>query len=333
MNKSIDISHRTIFFIAAFLAILWLIFQIKEVILLLFIAIIFMSALAPLIEYMTKWKIPKGLAIGISYLAIIALVGFLLTIIITPLSNQTSNLVFSLPETIAKISPTLGVDQTLVQEELTNISQHAVSFIIAAFSNFLTLISVAVLTFYLLLDRERLHNLITSLTPHQKERTGKLIKEIENKLGAWLRGQVVLSLVIGTMSFILLFLLGIPFALPLAILAGAMEVVPVIGPIISAIPAILVAYVSSPALALFVGIGYFAIQQAENHFIVPQVMRRAVGLNPLIVLLAIAIGGRLLGITGGLLAVPITVVVQVILEEYLGIELDEYPEIKSSPKG
>ncbi len=95
-----------------------------------------------------------------------------------------------------------------------------------------------------------------------------------------------------------------------------MELVPVIGPIISAIPAIILASLVSPALAAIVALGYFAIQQTESHIIVPQVMKKALGINPLVVILAIAIGGKLLGIAGALLAVPITVVVQVILEDY-----------------
>ncbi len=329
MNRSIDISHKTILFIFGFIAALWLLFQIKEVILILFVAIIFMSALSPLVDNMTRRKIPMGLAIAVSYLIVVAIVGVLVTLIVTPLTNQTTNLVFNLPQTFEKISPAFGLDKELIQTEITNISQHAVTFTLTVFSNFLTLISVAVLTFYLLLDRERLYRLLTSLSPRQKEKTQKLIQKIESKLGGWLRGQIILSFVIGLMSYILLFAFNVPYALPLAILAGIMEVIPVIGPIISAIPAILIAYVTSPALALFIGLGYFAIQQAENHFIVPQVMKRAVGLNPLIVILAIAVGGRLLGVAGGLLAVPITVVLQILLEEYLEVDLDTYSHVKS----
>lgn len=329
MNRSIDISHKTILFIFGFIAALWLLFQIKDVILILFVAIIFMSALSPLVDLMTRGKIPKGLAIGVSYLIVVAMVGLLVTLIVTPLTNQTTNLFFNLPQTIEKISPALGLDMEVIQREITNISQHAVTFTLTVFSNFLALISVAVLTFYLLLDRERLYRLLTSLSPRQKEKTQKLIQKIESKLGAWLRGQIILSFVIGLMSYILLFAFNVPYALPLAILAGIMEVIPVIGPIISAIPAILITYVTSPALALFIGLGYFAIQQAENHFIVPQVMKRAVGLNPLIVILAIAVGGRLLGVAGGLLAVPITVVIQILLEEYLEVDLDTYSHVKT----
>lgn len=143
----------------------------------------------------------------------------------------------------------------------------------------------------------------------------KTVRRIEDKLGAWLRGQISLSLIIGTLSYIALFSLQVPFALPLAILAGLFEVVPVIGPIISAIPAILIALTVSPVTAGLVALAFFIIQQLENSLIVPQVMKKAVGINPLIVILTVSIGGKLLGVSGALLAVPITVVIQILVED------------------
>ena len=126
-----------------------------------------------------------------------------------------------------------------------------------------------------------------------------------------------MSVIIGLLSYIGLTVLGIPYALPLSLIAGVLEVIPVIGPIISAIPAILIAVVFSPFLGLGVAALYFVIQQLENHLIVPQVMKRAVGLNPLVVILAIAIGSKLLGLAGALLAVTLAVVGQIIVTEII----------------
>ncbi|MBI3485980.1 AI-2E family transporter [Candidatus Daviesbacteria bacterium] len=319
MTRKIDISHKTIFFIAGFIGALWIIYLIKDVILLLFVAIILMSALSPFVEKLMHWKFPKGLAIGLIYLAIILIIGLLLYVIVTPLIEQTSSLTTSLPHTIEKLMPDGTFNRNLLEQKLTDIFGNALGVTLTIFSNAITIVSIAVLTFYLLLDKERFENLLSHAFVSNQSRAKKLITRFEDMLGAWLRGQVVLSLVIGIMSYILLYIFKIPYALPLAILAGIMEVVPVIGPIVSAIPPILIAYVTSPspALPLFIAIGYLAIQQLESHIIVPQVMKRAVGLNPLVVILAIAIGGRVLGISGALLAVPITVVVQILLEEIL----------------
>lgn len=319
MMRKIDISHKTIFFIAGFIGALWVIYQIKDVILLLFVAIILMSALSPFVEKLMKWKFPKGVAIGLIYLVIVLVIGSLLYLIVTPLIEQTSSLTTSLPHTIEKLMPPGTFNRNIVEQKITDIFGNALGVTVTIFSNVIAIVSVAVLTFYLLLDKDRFENLLSQAFVNNQPRAKKLIKRIEDILGAWLRGQAILSLVIGVFSYILLFLLNIPFAMPLAILAGILEVVPVIGPIISAVPPIIIAYVSfpSPAVALFVGLGYLVIQQLESHIIVPQVMKRAVGLNPLVVILAIAVGGRLLGISGALLAVPITVVGQIIVEEII----------------
>jgi predicted PurR-regulated permease PerM len=130
------------------------------------------------------------------------------------------------------------------------------------------------------------------------------IDHVNSKLGAWFRGQVILSLFIGLMSWIALTILGLPYALPLAFLAGILEVVPTLGPTLSAIPAIVVALTVSPTTAITVVAVYVAIQAFEGHILVPNVMQKSVGLNPVVVILAIMIGTNLMGIAGALLAIP-----------------------------
>lgn len=289
-----------------------------------------MSALSPYVEKMMTWRVPKALAITIVYLVVISLLGLLLILVIRPLIEQTSNLTTSLPATLETILPPGTINRNLLEDRLGDFFGNVPNVILTIFSNILAIISVTVLTFYLLIDKKRFERLLSQVFVPQQDRARGIIEKIEEKLGAWLRGQIVLSIVIGTLSYLLLFALGVDYALPLAILAGVMEVVPVIGPIISAIPAVLIAYIINPPLAIAVAVGYFLIQQLENNIIVPQVMKRAVGLNPLVVIVAIAIGGRLLGISGALLAVPITVLVQIIAEELLNLDLGSRPLTKNN---
>lgn len=318
INHRVDISHKTIFFIAGFLALLWALFLIKEVIILLFIAIIFMSALSPIVTLLEKrLHFPRTLAIILIYAVIILIVGGLVSLVVTPLVEQTASLTKTLPKTVESLVPTQFVDKSVLQQEVTSISHNALTFTFEILSNFVALLSVAVLTAYLLIERGNLDKRIDQLFVGREVRVKKLVGKIEDKLGSWLRGQFILSLLIAVLCYVALFFAGVPYALPLAILAGLMEVVPVIGPIISAIPAVLVAYLSSPISAAVVGVSYLVIQQLEGHIIVPQVMKKAVGLNPLVVILAVAIGGKLLGIAGALLAVPITVVIQIIVDDVL----------------
>ncbi len=316
MLRKVDISHKTIFFIAGFLFLIWALYQIIEVIVLLFVAIIFMSGLSPIVSYLTRYKVPKALAIALTYFVVILVIVLLLSLVIAPLAEQTSNLLTHLPDTLERIIPA-GVDKSVIQQQIDEIPKNAVAFSFIIFSNFVALISVAVLTFYLLLERDRLDQLLTQVMLGREERAKRVMGKIEEKLGAWLRGQVILSVIIAVMVYIVLVILGVPYALPLAILSGLLEVVPVIGPIISAIPAVLLAALTSPVLALMVAGAFFVVQQAESHIIVPQVMKKAVGLNPLVVILAVAAGGKLLGISGALLAVPIAVVIQIIADEML----------------
>lgn len=318
MVRRVDISHKTIFFIAGFIATFWILFQIRDVIILFFTAIILMSALSPVVEFIEKTKIPRSLAIALTYIIIIAFIVGLIYLVTVPLFEQTANLLQTLPQNIDRLIPADGpIDRSFLQQELTTFSKNALGSLLTIFNNFIAFISVAVLTFYLILEKERLDKLVSHLFVGREEQALNVTRKIEDKLGAWMRGQLSLSLIISVLVYVVLFLLGIPYALPLAILAGILEVVPVIGPIISAIPAILVAYLISPVMALIVGGAFFIIQQLENNFIVPQVMKRAVGLNPLVVILAIAIGGKLLGLAGALLAVPIAVVIQVLFEDVI----------------
>lgn len=283
----------------------------------LFVSLILMSALTPPVVFLHKFKVPKALSIGLTYIIIIAAVSLFVTIITKPLIEESNNLIATFPVYANQLFDALNIDKSVLQSEIGFFSKNIFSITLTLFDNLLTIIFLLVVTFYLLLERDDLVKRISALFLKREEKARKLIVQIEQKLGAWLRGQLFLSVIIGLVSYIGLMILNIPYALPLALLAGIFEIIPVIGPIISAIPAVLIALTISPILGLIVAGMYFVIQQLENHLIVPQVMRRAVGLNPLVVILAIAIGSRILGFAGALLAVPLAVVIQIIAAEII----------------
>ena len=317
MNNKIDISHKTIFFLVGFLGLLWALFIIRDLILLLFVSVIFVSAISPLVEILEKTKIPKGLAIAIIYVLVVLVIVGLFTLGLAPITTQTSGLYGKLTVTIDSLAKGYHLDQSAIRQQIPDISKNLISVTFDIFNGFITAVLIAVITFYVLLDKESLEYKFSTLFGTHQTKIQKLLKRIEMKLGGWLRGQLLLSVIVGALIYIGLFLLKVDYALPLALLSGLLEVVPIVGPIISAIPAILIALLSSPFLAGTVAILYLLVQQTESHVIVPQVMRRAVGLNPLLIIITIAIGSRLLGISGALLAVPITVVGQIIFEDYL----------------
>lgn len=317
MSQKIDISHKTVIFIAAFILGLWAIYLIRDLLVILFVAIILMSALSPMVSFFTKLKLPKALGIALTYVIIIGVSAGAMTAILQPLIEESSRLVVTLPQLSGQILNIANIEKSVFQSELTNLSKNAFTLTLRIFDNLLAIIFLLVITFYLLLERDNLEYRLSALFIGREEKVKKLIIRIEEKLGSWLRGQLVLSVIIGLLSYIGLTILNIPYALPLSLIAGVLEVIPVMGPIISAIPAVLIALTISPFLGLGVTAMYFVIQQLENHLVVPQVMQRAVGLNPLVVILAIAIGSKLLGFAGALLAVPLAVVGQIIVTEII----------------
>lgn len=320
MTRRIDISSKTVFFIAAFGILLWVLFHILDIILLFFVAFILMSALSPLVEKLRGWGVPKVLAVLLVFFLVVGMLIAVIAAGLSPLINQTSNLLQRLGEAVGSLLQSNIVDQSVIQQELSRLSSSVVGFTVDLFKNLISWISVLVVTIYMLLDREKIESYVTSFFGERRERAQEIFRQTEDKLGAWLRGQVILSAVVGVLTYIGLVILGVEFALPLAIIAGLFEVVPVVGPILAAIPAVLIGFTVSPLFAALVGGLYLAIQQLENHLIVPQVMKRAVGLNPLLVILAITVGGRLLGIAGALLAVPLAVVIQLVVQEVLNIQ-------------
>ena len=151
----------------------------------------------------------------------------------------------------------------------------------------------------------------------KKKLLGDVVDEIEKRLGGWARGEFALMFVVGLATYIGLSLLGIPFALPLAVLSGLLEIIPLLGPIISAIPGVIIGFGISPLTGIGVAAMAFLIQQLENYILVPKIMQNSVGVSPIVTLIALAVGARLAGITGMIISVPMVITLQVIAKNYL----------------
>lgn len=314
MENKIEISYKTIIFAFLVFILIWLFIQIKDILLLLFISFVIMCALNPTVSRLQKWKIPRALSILIIYIIGLSLVGVIARVVIPPLINQSVHLVAGLPALISSILPNSQVDLDTIFQQIIPVSEGVVKFSVGIFSNILAIMSILVISFYFLLDRGKLRKYLVDFIG---EKTGdnlfSLLAEIEHKLSDWIRGEMVLMTLIGLTTYAGLTLLRVEYSLPLAIFAGLLEIIPIIGPIISAIPAVVVALGISPGLALVVVALYTLIQQLENHLIVPTVMHHSVGLPPLVTIIALMIGARIAGIGGALLSVPLVVMLQVIV--------------------
>lgn len=309
--QKIEISHRTVIFTIAFLALLWALYQIRGVMLLVFIGIILMSALNPGVDWLEKQRIPRVVAILVFYILIIAGVSGVVAILIPPLVEQTSKLVAMTPQLLSRWG-WLRVDSTVLIQQLGSVPSNVLKLAVGAVNNVIVVFTLLVFTFYLLMERRNLkHHLRVAFGSDGEARAEKFVDDIERELGRWIRGQLFNMTLVGILCYSGLRLLGVEFALPLAILAGLFEIIPNMGPIVSMIPAIILALATAPTVALGVAALYFAVQQLQAQIITPKVMQQAVGFNPLVTMLGLMGGFALGGLAGAILALPVILVAQV----------------------
>lgn len=321
----VEISHKTIIFTAAFLIGLWFLFQIKEIIIIIFLSIILLSALLKPVDWLNSKKIPRVISVLLVYILVIGAISFAIGIIIPPLITQSSEFTSKLPQIISVINNFLIFHEIPVEDlsrtiagQIQNITGDIIKLSTRIFSSIFLTLTILVLTFYLLLDWNKYLRLMASpFSGRQEKKIISLVAKVESGLGKWLRGQLTLSLIVGVLSYIGLRLLGIPYALPLALIAGILEIVPVIGPIIASIPAILVGFTISPVMALAVAALFLIIQQLENNLAVPMIMSKVVGLQPPIIMIVILIGAKIAGVGGAFLSMPVVILLKIVVTELL----------------
>jgi predicted PurR-regulated permease PerM len=313
---------------------MWAVYLARNALLLIYISALVAIGLSPSVGRIERMRLPLGrrmprwVAILIIYLCFLAVLVGVGVLIVPPLIEQARALWAALPDLLHRGQQWL-IDRGLLSRELTvgeAVAQapgngtDAVGTVIGAvfgfFGGIFGLVTILILAFYLLIDAERIVATLTRLfAPDNQPRVEDASRRVVVKVSAWLGGQLLLAMIIGTTAAIGLFFMGVPYFYVLALLAGIGEVIPIVGPILSAIPAIIVALTVSPALALAVAVFFFAQQQFENHILVPKVMERQVGVSAGVVIIALLIGGSLLGIVGAILAVPTAAILQVVFEE------------------
>lgn len=320
MPRKVEISHKTIIFTVLFLLFLWLIFLVKDIILEFFLALLIMAIFDPMVDKLYQYKIPRAVSALLSYVILFVVLGFAIGAIIPELISQTTAFISNLPNFLNNLGVSSFVSDQFMQQifaQVGSLPGKVLNATVSVFSNVLGVVAVMVFAYYLLSEREGLKNqLVVWLGEKRELAIETKFNLIEERLGAWARGEVFLMLVIGIANYIGLRLLGIPFALPLSILAGTLEIVPYMGPIIAAVPAVLIGFGISPVIGLAVASMAFLIQQLENYVLVPKIMQKSTGINPIITLLVLAVGFRIAGLIGLLISVPIFITVQVIAGQY-----------------
>ena len=327
-NITVNITSGAIVKTLAIIALAAILFYLKGIVIIVLTAIVISSAVEPGIVWFEKRNLPRILGVVAVYLFVLMIVGILFLSIIPIFLQDISGVVASIPAYLNQISsyvpilddsilkgyvPILqNIASTISSTGVFNQVQSSSDFIATAsriINSGISAILIGVLSFYFSVTKDGVEYFLRIITPLKHEPyVLDLWKRTKIKIGAWLQGQLILGLVVGVMVYIPLAILGIRHALLLAITASILEIIPVFGPTLFAIPGILLTLLDKGiVLALVVTGMYIIVQQFENYLLYPAVVKKIVGISPLIIILALAIGYELFGFLGLILAVPLSV--------------------------
>lgn len=320
----VEITGKTILFTIGIILLLFLMRNLLDLFLNLFVAFILMSALKPAVDWLENKRLPRSLASVFVILLSLTLIFLVFYFVLPPLISQSVDFVIYLSKQLIILVGQLDQQFTVrdfinfpvLTQQLPNLTNIISKTFLGFFGNLFNVLSIFFFTLYFLLGINQLENIARKfLGIEQAEFVIGTLRRVEKQLGLWMRAELILMLIIGVFSYIGLTLLGVNYALPLAVIAGILEVFPIVGPVVSAIPAFIVGATSSWVLGLATIALYTVIQQLENNLIVPMVMKKAIGIPPLAVLISLIVGQKLAGFSGIVLAVPFVAGMTIILKE------------------
>ncbi len=318
----------------------WLLYRFNQAIFILFVAIVMGTVIRPLVFWLQRRGLTPKAGVILVYLLLLALLTGFVLLLFPLIAEQSATITAAVPgysqsvrewiidhpnqllERLSALLPATllhipDIGQQTGQEMLDSAGQVLV-YAGTATKVVFTAVVILLLAAYWTLDGPKTIRSLLLLAPKdQREGISELISAMETKVGAYIAGQGILMLVVGIMALIAYSLIGLPYVLVLAVVAGVMEAVPLIGPLLGAIPAVLVALSLGPDKLVWVIIATVVIQQLENSILVPRIMRKAVGVNPFVTLLALFALGSLLGVAGALMAIPIAAILQILVNRYV----------------
>ncbi len=323
-KQMVAITPSIVVFTTLLLLSMYFVYQIREIVVIFFMSFILMIALNPIVNKLQKYIKSRALSIAVVYILLIIAISSFLALLIPPLTKQLTQLLktVQLPYFQEEISEFRFTVQELSQWATDYSSSINVLFSIATstFKGLFHLITLLVISFYLIIDEPHLHKKIGWFTNKKRhfEIAREFLADIEDQLGGWVRGQAIIMSLVGLFTYLGLVIIGVPYALPLGLLAFLLEILPNLGPTIAAVPSIIVAWVSGgQVMAFVVLIFYLVLQQMQNSFLTPKVMKSSADVSALISILGILIGIQLGGVVGGLLAIPIYILARTVYGYYL----------------
>lgn len=322
-----EFSLRSIFSVIGIAVGLWLVVQIWQIILLLVIALILAGTLSPILAWMEQHRIPRTVALGLILVVLVLGIVGLGALVIPALVTQVGILAIGAPTMQGQIAdylasiPLLASSANAVrsfqpQQMLEPLATSALSFAGVAAGGVILGLTTVVLAFYLIAAPQRVKGFFFALLPRRYHlRTARILLDMEAVVGGYVRGQALTSLLIGIFVFVVLWIVGTPAPLALAVFAAFADLIPFVGGVLVLAPAALATLTVGLVPALIVAVAIIAYMQVESHILIPRIYGQTLRLSPLAVLVALLIGGQLLGIIGALLALPIAASVRVLIEQ------------------
>lgn len=336
MNRAQTSTIITSFWIiAGLISVVFGVYYLRNILMLVFLSFIFASALRPGVNLGKKVKIPAPVSMVVMYLVIFLFLSLLLSFVIPPFVQQTTQFATVASQMIGfqeiHFDGAWSLDLREVANsyreygsllnQFTGSLQTVLTVITSTFSVLFVFVTWLVMTSHILLSLEHFALSFAWLLPGESseekaKKAHNLLEKIMSQLGSWVRGELVLMFSVGIGTYIGLVLLGVPFALPLAIIAGVLEIVPNLGPTLSAVPAVIAAFLLvNPVTGFATILFYFLIQLVENSFLVPQIMREAVDVHPLTTLILMLIGFQVMGAVGAIGILPLYIMIRTISRE------------------
>ncbi len=312
----------------------WFVYATRALIGVLLVSILLAAALDPIVDWFEKKRIPRSVTVTLLYVVIFLLLGVLLLAIIPPMIVESRAVadnfggiwkrVVSSFDALRTISARYGLEASFqssidaLNDSFSGAFANLFSTVTGALSGIASFFVMLVISFFLVVEKDSIRKIVNSLLPrHHHEYVGSMLIKMQHKVGQWLIGQLVLMLFIGILFYIGLLIFGVKYALLLAVLAAVFEIVPYLGPVAAAVPAVFFATVDSPTKGILVLVYYLLIQRVEHMLLVPKIMQKTTGLNPIMVILALGIGFAVGGIAGGILSIPVASALNALLSDYL----------------
>ncbi|HWB33965.1 MAG TPA: AI-2E family transporter [Candidatus Paceibacterota bacterium] len=328
-NFNVTISLSSIVMALLAIAIAWLLYYLRDLVLIVVTAVVIASAMEPGVHAFVRRGVPRLLGVVTIYVIVAAIFFSILFFFIPPILSDTATFLTKLPDTLTNLNisdathgllPWGSVADTISSAQLLqNISQAladttggAFTTISAVFGGITSFILIVVFSFYFSVQETGVDDFLRVVTPISEQAyVLHLWKRSQEKIGKWMQGQIILALIVGVLLYLGLMILGVPYALLLALIAAVFELIPVFGQILAAIPAITLAFGGGGLTMALLVLGLFVlVQQFEAHLIYPVVVKKVVGVPPLMVILSLLIGFKLFGFLGVLLSVPLAAAIQ-----------------------